>query len=199
MAATTTTTTTTRPTGATMAAIRASKELAKFFSLDGAAAIGATKNKGAAMAAAIATAAQALAGAAIVRAHSGNDNGALMRMDAAAQSLTGAAKTRATAAVAIVLADKPRAMAGRTLADFVAYANDMHSQLAEALSPAPKEAKPRAVTSNWRARAEAAEAAHAVLLAYAEALRTTIGATAPAMPVGAALATTPADVEEAPM
>ena len=191
-AATTTTTTT---TGATMAAIRGAKELAQFFALDGAGAIAATKNKGAAMASAIATAAKALTGAAIVIAHSGNDNGALMRMDAAATALTGAAKTRALAAVAIVKSNKPRAMSGRTLADFIAYANDMHSQLTEALAPAPKEAKPRAPAPAWRERAERAEAAHAALLAYAEQLRAMLGAKAPAIPVGATL---PTESEEAP-
>ena len=195
MTATTTTTTTTTTTGATMASIRASKELAKFFALDGASAISATKNKGAAMASAIATSALALTGAAIVRAHSGNDNGALMRMDAAAQALTGAAKTRASAALALVMADKPRAMSGRTLADFIAYANDIHSRLSEALTPVQKEAKPRATPTDWKARAERAESAHAALLAYAESLRAMLGAKAPALPVGA---TWPTVTEEAP-
>ncbi len=149
----TTTTTTTTTTGATMAAIRGAKELAQFFALDGAGAIAATKNKGAAMASAIATAAKALTGAAIVIAHSGNDNGALMRMDAAATALTGAAKTRALAAVAIVKSNKPRAMSGRTLADFIAYANDIHFAIDRSADPRTKGGKapcPRASMARTR-------------------------------------------------
>lgn len=188
MPATTTTTTTTK--GATMVAIRGA--LPAYFTLSVASVIKALQDKSEHHA----MLARALTGAAIERAQSGNVP-ALAGADSALESIKGkSARQRIDNALSHVRAIKARAMASASVGEYETFANETYSHIISLLTPPAPVAKPKAAPVNWRARAEAAEAAHAVLLAYAEALRTTIGATAPALPIGATLAAAPADTEE---
>lgn len=176
--------------GATMAAIRSA--MPEFFSMAIPSIIRALSDK----AETRAMLARALTGAALERAQSGNTP-ALAGADSALDGIKGkAARAMVDNALSHVRAIKPRAMASCDIDAYKAWAAEQFTALSELLTPAPAPAKPKAPATNWKARAEAAEAAHAILLAYAESLRATMGANAPAMPVGAML--TPA-TESAPI
>jgi hypothetical protein len=171
--------------GATMAAIKG--HMPQFFTLNVSAIIKSLSDK----AETRAMLARALTGAALERAQSGNTP-ALSGADSALDSVKGKAQKQAIDnALSIVRAIKSRAMSSATVAEYEGFANETYSQLIEALTPAPANVKAKAPAINWKDRAMAAEAAHAVLLAYA--------ATLPgfALPVGATLA--PVEVEAATM
>ena len=184
MAATTTTTTTTTATakGATMAAIKGA--MPQFFALNVSSIIKAITDKGEH----VAMLARALTGAALERAQSGNAP-AMVGADSALETIKGkATKQRIDNALSHVRAIKARGMSSATVADYQVFANDTYSQLVALLTPPAPTAKPAAAKPvSWKERAERAEAAHAALLAYAETLRTMLGAQAPALPVGATL------------
>lgn len=183
----TTTTTTTRAKGATMAALRSA--MPQYFTLSAASLIKSLSDK----AQTVTMLAHALTGAAIERAQSGNAP-ALSGADSALETVKGKAlRQRVDNALSIVRAVKSRGMASATVADYEIFASETYSQLCAALTPPAPVAKPvTAKPVSWKERAERAEAAHAALLAYAESLRTMLGAKAPALPVGATLPTEPA-------
>lgn len=193
---TTATATATAPVkGATMAAIRAA--LPQYFTLAPANVIKAMGDR----AELPRMLALALTGAALERAQSGNTP-ALAGADSALETVKGkATRTRVDNALSHVRAIKARALATSTLDAYAAWADTMHAELSGLLAPAPVAAKPKTPATDWKARAMAAEAAHAAAIAHAETLAAMLaahGVTAPALPVGATLA--PANVtEDAPM
>ena len=195
MTATATTTTTTTATtattatkgatkGATMVALRSA--MPQYFTLSAAGLIKSLSDK----AQTVTMLAQALTGAAIERAQSGNTP-ALSGADSALETVKGKAlRQRVDNALSIVRAVKSRGMSAATVADYEIFASETYSQLCAALMPPAPTAKPAtAKPVSWKERAERAEAAHSALLTYAETLRAMLGAKAPALPVGVTLPT----------
>ena len=170
--------------GATMVALRSA--IPQYFTLSAAGLIKSLSDK----AQTVTMLAQALTGAAIERAQSGNTP-ALSGADSALETVKGKAlRQRVDNALSIVRAVKSRGMSAATVADYEIFASEIYSQLCAALTPPAPVAKPEAAKPvSWKERAERAEAAHAALLAYAETLRAMLGASAPALPVGATLPT----------
>ena len=170
--------------GATMVALRAA--MPQYFTLSAASLIKSLSDK----AQTVTMLAHALTGAAIERAQSGNAP-ALTGADSALETVKGKAlRQRVDNALSIVRAVKSRGMSAATVADYEIFASETYSQLCAALTPPAPTAKPAtAKPVSWKERAERAEAAHAALLAYAETLRTMLGAKAPALPVGVTLPT----------
>lgn len=182
-----TTATTGATKGASMAAIKGA--MPQYFALNVASIIRATTDKSEH----VAMLARALTGAALERAQSGNAP-AMVGADSALESVKGkATKQRIDNALSHVRAIKARGMSAAPVADYQAFANNTYSQLVALLTPPAPAAKPAKTGPSWKERAERAESAHAALLAYAESLRSMLGAKAPALPVGATL---PATVEE---
>ena len=170
--------------GATMVALRSA--MPQYFTLSAAGLIKSLSDK----AQTVTMLAQALTGAAIERAQSGNAP-ALSGSDSALETVKGKAlRQRVDNALSIVRAVKSRGMSAATVADYEIFASETYSQLCAALTPPAPTAKPAtAKPVSWKERAERAEAAHAALLTYAETLRAMLGAKAPALPVGATLPT----------
>lgn len=194
----TATTATTATTGATMSQLRNHAQLSKFFTRNAGDDAKAAKKGKKGHEAALSNWAVSMTGAALLRAHSGNEGGQLMAVEANISAWPKVEKTPAEAALMVAREGKPRHMAGASIETFVTFANETHSRILGALAPAPVAPKAKPAPINWKDRAERAEAAHAALLVHVATLSSMLGDSAPAMPVGATLA--PANVtEDAPM